>query len=412
MNVIVLPTARKRVRLHPRAKASANRASLTEDKVAALPGKRKDYYVWDAGGRGSVPGLHVHVQPTGTKTYRYSFRFPRAKNAISYKLGRWPGMSLDQAREKASVAAKLVAKGIDPRSVDPANSDSFDAVVRMWHKREQVQRLQNVSADDTLHFVQRIFADLKPRPVADIKRYEISNILSKLVESGRGPSANRAHSHIKSFFNWCVEEELVQFNPVRRRSPAPEPKPRSRPWFTGKAADPVIKGLWDYASRVGSDEGKFIKLALITGKRRNAVARMTWEQIDDSWYWTPVKGSKSKRNTPIPLPKLAQRILGKRGQGSVFDLPATAFEKVNRRLKKAVEPTFFIHGIRHVMATKLDELKIAPHISRMVLDHKAAGDAHAGYVHVDWTPEMLEALEGWAAYIEAIVVPIGARILR
>jgi hypothetical protein len=57
--------------------------------------------VWDSGGRGSVAGLHVHVQPTGTKTYRYSFRFKGAPSAISYKLGRWPGMSLEEAREKA-----------------------------------------------------------------------------------------------------------------------------------------------------------------------------------------------------------------------------------------------------------------------------------------------------------------------
>jgi Arm domain-containing DNA-binding protein len=125
MNVTALPNARQRERLvmptvrdltvKPRNKAAANRMQLTEERVAALEGKRSSYYVWDAGGRQSVRGLHVHIQPTATKTYRYSFRLSGSKGAISYKLGRWPGMTLDQAREKASAAAKLVAKGTDPR---------------------------------------------------------------------------------------------------------------------------------------------------------------------------------------------------------------------------------------------------------------------------------------------------------
>src|SRR5262245_33638997 len=98
MKVAALPAAPKIVRLPirlaTRTKAAANRKYLTDDKVAGLPAKPVDYFVWDAGGRGSVPGLHVHVQRTGTKTYRYSFRFTNAKQAVAYKLGRWPGMSL------------------------------------------------------------------------------------------------------------------------------------------------------------------------------------------------------------------------------------------------------------------------------------------------------------------------------
>lgn len=363
-----------------------------------------------------MPGLHVHVQPTGTKTYRYSFRFPKAKQAISYKLGRWPGMSLADAREKALAAAKHVAKGIDPRNVDPMNSDSFEAVVRMWYKREQVDRLKNVSADVNRDFLLRIFADLKQRPVADIKRAEISTILSRVIDRGRGPSANRAHAHIKSFFNWCVDEDLVQFSPVKKRAPAPASQPREREWFSGKAADAFIKDLWNYASSVSGAEGKFLKLLLITGKRRNAVSGMRWGQISDSWYWTPPKGTKNKKNNPIPLPKLAQRVLGYRGNANDFVFGRVLSEdyvfEIAVRVRTHVEPTFFVHGVRHVVHTKLEELKVAPHIARMVLDHRAAGDAHQGYVHVDWTPEMLEALERWCAYLEAIVAPAGVSVLR
>ena len=168
-----LPTGpRGRVRLHDkpgprvrlydevkatkRSKAKAHRVHLTEEKVAALPAKAKAYDVWDAGGRGAVRGLGIQVLPSGTKTYRYSFRFKGTPQAISYKLGRWPGLSLDEARKKAAAAERLVAKGQDPRIADPANSDAFGAIVEAWHTLEQVGRLHNKSADLTKQFVLRL----------------------------------------------------------------------------------------------------------------------------------------------------------------------------------------------------------------------------------------------------------------
>jgi integrase len=212
--------------------------------------------------------------------------------------------------------------------------------------------------------------------------------LDKVVDSGRGPSANRAYRHLKSFYRWCEEEDLAP--------PAAASQPRERPWFKGNAVDVSIKGLWDYASRAGGDEGKLLKLLLITGKRRNAVAGMTWEQIDDNWYWTPPKGSRTKRNNPIPLPKLAQRVLGRRpdGGGSVFDsfLAKRHVSRIAAEVRKHVlEPTYLTHGVRHVVMTKLTELKVAPHIARLVLDHASMTDAHSGYEHVDWTPDMCTA---------------------
>ena len=414
MTVIKLPNAHLRERSATRAKAAANRANLTEDKVAALVAKRKDYYVWDGGGRQIVRGLHVHVQPTATKTFRYSFKFKRAKAAISYKLGRWPGLTLEEARQKATEAAKLVSRGIDPRTKDAALSGSFEATVLLWHKREQVQRLQNVSADSNRDFVLRVCAHLKHRPIADITKAEISNALAKLIDRGCNGSAVRARAHLKCLFDWCVDEDLVPISPVKKKCPVSAPKPRQRPWFTGKAADPIIKSVWDYASRIGGDEGLFLKLTLITGKRVNAVAKMRWEQIDDAWYWTPVVGNKRKLNNPIPLPKLAQRVLGQRGTGSLFAGVIDDTERgcINARVKRAVDPTFFLHGIRHVVATKLAELKVAPHVARLVLDHTTKTDAHSGYEHVDWTEEMRDALERWCSYLERVLVPAGVSVLR
>jgi hypothetical protein len=69
------------------------------------------------------------------------------------------------------------------------------------------------------------------------------------------------------------------------------------------------------------------------------------------------------------------------------------------------------HGVRHIAATKLEEvpedggLGIMPHIARLVLDHPTASDVHAGYVHATYRKPVADALEAWAQYVERTVAP-------
>ncbi len=79
-------------------------------------------------------------------------------------------------------------------------------------------------------------------------------------------------------------------------------------------------------------------------------------------------------------------------------------------------PDFFMHGLRHIMTTKLRALKINPYVARLLLDHAEAKDAHSGYEHLGldhWRPEMEAALERWCAHIEELVTPgEGVAVLR
>jgi integrase len=310
-----------------------------------------------------------------------------------------------------------VAKGQDPRVADPTNSDSFVDVVEAWHRLEQVGRLNNRSADLTKHLVLRLSKPLHHRPIGEISYRDIETLLAKLCAT-QPATAIRLHAHLKTLLRWCARTGRVDKSPIADMPPpAPAPRPRERDWFKRDAADPVIKKLWAFASELGGDQGKFLKLLLITGKRRGAILSMCWDDIDADWYWTPPAGSKHKRNTPIPLPKLAQRVLGQhRGTGPVLgrQLHENDMAELARKVQSQVEPTYFHHGLRHVVATKLAELKTPPHIARLILDHAAGPkDAHAGYEHVDWRPEMAEALEQWCAYIERLVAPAeGVAVLR
>ena len=49
----------------------------------------------------------------------------------------------------------------------------------------------------------------------------------------------------------------------------------------------------------------------------------------------------------------------------------------------------------------------------MALDHAPVSDVHAGYEHVDWTPEIAAAMEAWADHVAGLVAPgQGVAVLR
>lgn len=84
------------------------RDALTETKIKQLKPKSRDYKVSD----GTIGGMHLLVPPTGRKVFYLAFQW-EGKTRLLH-LGAYPIFSLDEARERAREAKKLVALGTNP----------------------------------------------------------------------------------------------------------------------------------------------------------------------------------------------------------------------------------------------------------------------------------------------------------
>src|SRR6478736_10323158 len=101
---------------------------LTERKLRELKAKPKIYRVADRG------GLCIEMRPTGSKFWRYRYRF--AGSATMMSLGKYPEMSLAEARHAHAAAAKILRSNKNPateRRADNlrrqvANSNTFEGV--------------------------------------------------------------------------------------------------------------------------------------------------------------------------------------------------------------------------------------------------------------------------------------------
>jgi hypothetical protein len=217
---------------------------------------------------------------------------------------------------------------------------------------------------------------------------------------------------------------------VEMEKPVEKLKRRERAWFRGKAADDAIRAIWDAAEKIGGEEERYLKVLLLTGKRPwgrengNGLGALHWEHISPDWFWdAPPSKSKTKRLHPIPLAPLTQRVLHPRGRdGYVFDdIDAGGLMKRVRVITGLDD--FLLHGIRHIVETKLETLKLAedgryvdgrgargklvalPHIRDMLFDHAPNRGTGAVYAHAtprDYFEDMLAAAEDWAEYVEGL----------
>lgn len=380
---------------------------LTEESVLRLPVKRQAYQVQDSGTDG-VRGLHVLVQPSGTRTFRLLYRLHTKRLALV--IGRVGDMTLEDARTRAHKARAMAAKGDDPRLDDPERTNTFLEWLETWTDEEQIGRKNCVSAERTLTFMRSSTVAWHNRPMATIQSAEISALLVAKRDGGAKYASTLLYAHFKTLFRWLAKKRVIPSNPMLDVDrPWLGAKGRDLEWFAGTKADDAIRAVWRYAEQIGGDEGRFLKLLLITGKRSNAVQAMRWEHIDDTWYWRPPGGTRSKRNHAIPLPALAREVLGSRvpkGRVLVHQSTHLVIGRVRRRTH--IED-FVLHGLRHVVETKLGELRVLPHMRDMLLDHAPARGAGKGYDHHAYRDEMLETLELWCAHIRRVTGQSNAR---
>lgn len=377
------------------------RETLTDLKIRkARPAKKGQRYdLWDA----LVPGLSLRVTDRGAKSWTVVGRLNG--KALRVTIGPYPALGVAAARVRARSALEMLADGKNPRRsrrTTPTVKTALDDYLktRKWLPRYRA----NVESAMRL-YIRPAFDDML---VVDVERRDVTEWIRELT--AKHPA--RAHSvlsHLKTFFEWAHDGELIQVNPcVRMRAPSELVK-RDRVY-----SDPEIRAIWRACETkpLRWPYGPMVKFLLVTAQRREQASAMKRDQVDDArGIWT--SPTKEKRLHPIPLSDLAREILTdapKRG-AFVFSVTGergtTNFSYIGRKMKEAegVPDDFRLHDLRRTAATRMAELGVHPRVIDAVLDHVAGGVSgiYNRYAYVD---EMRQALALWSGRLrEILAVP-------
>lgn len=374
--------------------------------LAAHPSER--YEVFDA----KIPGFAVRVFPSGVRSFVVFYRVKGRLRRLT--LGRYPMVSLAEARRLASEALNRVAHGTDPqreRSAERHGSrfrDTVETFVRLHCERHNRQN----TAQETARVLRtRFVTKWGSRDVREISKADVVGVLDAIMGAGLPSAANHALAGIRKFFAWCVERGLVDANPCAGvRAPAPH-QSRDR-----VLSDIELAALWRGCDQAGYPFGDIVKLLVLTAQRRGEVTQMRWSEIDiaGATWSIPAERTKSNRAQVVPLIAHAIEILNRvpRLQSELV-FPAvgaetrsfSGFSKAKRRLDLLSSiQSWTLHDVRRSVATGLARLGVAPHVVERLLNHTTGtlGGVAGVYNRFGYLPEMRAALELWAAHLEKL----------
>lgn len=375
-------------------------------KAAPASGRRIE--LWD----NRVPGFGLRIAAGGAKTFVVMYRIRGRKRRLT--LGRYPLLSLAEARQRALTALAQAARGVDPgESVLAASGErhrfedvaaAFVAMHCSRHNRENTRR-------ETERQLHTIFLPVwQKRDIAEIGRMDVLDVLDRLVARGTPSAANHALAAVRKLFNWCVERNILEQSPCAGvKAPA---KACTRERVLSEAE---IAAVWNCAAVTSYPFGPMVRLLLLTAQRRSEVAGMRWAELDlDKALWTiPAERTKSNRTHTVPLSMLAIRTISSipridethvfpaRSGGRTFQ----GFSKAKRRLDQASGVIgWTLHDLRRSAATYMAGLGIAPHVVERLLNHTSGtfGGVAGIYNRFGYIAEMRAALEAWAERITAL----------
>ena len=362
-----------------------------------------------------LPGHYLVLQPSGARSFAVRYRLggrPR-----KYTVGPYPAIDLKTARELAAKALRAVAEGRDPGqekiAARTAQPDTVEAVAKQFvelhcRRANRPRTIEGTQQLLDLHVLPR----WGRRLLKDITRRDVLDLLDGLVAGGRPIAANRVLTAVRKLFNWAIERDILGASPCAGVKPPTPEQSRDR-----VLSDDELRNVWHAADQLGGPFGALVKLLVLTGQRRDEVARMTWSEVNlEARLWTlPKERSKNGKPHDIPLSDPAVAILEALPRiGDTFVLTtdgksAASNYGVNKKrldaLLPADMPRWWLHDARRTAASGMARLGINLPVIEKVLNHSSGsfGGIVGVYQRHDFAEEKRRALECWGVHVAELV---------
>jgi integrase len=245
-------------------------------EALALPinGQRLEFHDTQA------KGLLLRITSTGTKTFCFYRWIKGSAKPERITLGRFPAMTVEQARSKAAQLNAAVENGENPNTplkhqkTEPVLLELFEDFI--LHKRNK--KGGHLSAKTVLEYRKSFANYLEPwakRKLSKITPAEMSSLHMKLGKD-RPTTANRTMALVSSLYNFGILERSYPItNPAEKIRKYPENErdrflyPDELPRFFNALADEENPDMRDY-----------FLLALLTGVRKSNILAMRWDEIN------------------------------------------------------------------------------------------------------------------------------------
>lgn len=385
---------------------------LTDLEVKNAEVKEKSYKIKD------MPGLHLEVNPSGSKIWRLRYRNPKTTNETTYTIGTFPQVKCAAARLAAEEAKAKVRQGIDPNTQKQrerlrGHGKTFKEVALEWHEN-QLDRWRASNAEQIMRSLELdVFPHLGDQAIAELEAPEVVAVLRKVESRGSLSQAEKVRQRVNSVFRFAVVTGQIKGNPLPENLRGVI-KAKKEGHFNALNVSDLPAFLRDLASYRSAVLRRAVQFTLLTTARTESVRMAEWKEIDwNNALWNIPKEHMKNKDQPhtIPLSRQALKLLE---ELQPFTSDSRLIFYTTRRDQEMSENAMLsviksmgwqekttIHGLRATASSTLKEQGFRFEVVERHLAHLGRDKVANAYDHMaQYLPERAQMMQWWADFLD------------
>jgi integrase len=389
-------------------------APLTNTEIKNAKPKTREYSLADG------DGLLLRIKTNGSRLWIFNYSKPYTKKRANLSFGKFPDLSLADARDRRAEARSLLARDIDPKThkheervkASFAEKSTLRLVAIEWLKVKR-SKVSDDHADDIWRSLEKYtFSLIGNFPITKITAPITIEALKPLEAQGKLETVKRQCQRINEVMSFAVNVGLIQQNPLLGIKDAfLVPKKMNMPTLNPSELPALMKNL--YQASMKFETRRLIEFQLHTMTRPSEASGARWTEVDlDAKLWTiPAERMKKKRQHRIPLtPQMVDLLdvmasrTGHRQHifpGHIEPTSSMNSQTANMALRRmGYDGKLVAHGLRSLASTILNEAQFPSDAIEVALAHVDKNKTRQDYNKAEYLDLRREMMCWWSDYIQ------------
>ena len=385
-------------------KTSINKITPSDKCTPSRPDKHSD-----------GEGLQLWVRHTGNKVWISAYRWQGKQQTLT--IGKYPAMSINDARQRNIQIKQLIADGINPKldkkrqQAEIDGAKTFDTIAQRWHDDRKAHIAPTTYSRDYSQYQRDIKPFIGRLNIDDITAPDILAIGKTIEARGATDMARRAMRQTGQVFKQAIREGLITHNPANDLTEALQPhKVKHHSRITSQQLPKLLQDINAY------DGDVLIKLGLwfmcYTFVRTQELRFMEWSEIDYKAKIWRIPADKMKMDRPHLVPLAPQtmaileqiKALGFSDQYVFFNpstrKPYSMNGFITALWRMGYKGRMTGHGFRGLASTTLHEQEYMHEAIELQLAHEKENKISKAYNGAQHLPYRINMMNDWANFID------------
>lgn len=369
-------------------------------------------------------GLYLYVGAKSgsgkpARSWRYDYRLNGRRETLT--LGRYPELSLADARDEHAKARKLVAKGESPAKAKQAhrerqkiaNKNTMRALCERWYEARANARSESWRGNARRWLDQDVYPEIGSKAIPHISPDELEGLIRKVAKKRGAKSGDLVRLMLADVYSE-QPRSLGLGNPARDLAgilEIPKGTPKGKP-MPAKHIPGLLEAVENAPARQQTKLAA--RLLLLTFTRKKELVHAPWAELDLPHAQWEISAERMKADRPhiVPLSQqavLCFELLKPLAAGSEFVFPNLGSQTrpmsettLNKFFHDIGFPHFTPHSARSTASTILNGQGFSADAVELQLAHVERNRTRAAYNYADKLEERKRMMQQWADFIDSL----------